>query len=488
MLEKIQSFFKDKVLHFISQLYVRAGDENKYQPLGTLWPNQQLVFDIIYEGKSVVIVKARQLGISTIIAASLFTKAFLSADPLVIAILSYKQLSSEHILSFMSLMYEKLPATIKAIHPAKITKSEILFLKTGTKIIARSAEEKGGLRSFTCSHLLITEFSIANNPNDLIAAGLAALGKGQLIVEGTADKTGDALQKMFEDATLNRNGYTPVFIPWYSHPLYQLTDDESKDFIPSPHERQLMVKYNLSLNRIAWYSLKCVQFGEQVHTEYPFTYEDAYTQLIGSYIPSALIDYMHRVSTPKDQVYKILSPQPKQTYVIGVDPSGGGGGDYASIHVLNCRTLEVCATFRSNTTSLNSLADIIAKLSIEYNGAYVNSESNNTCGGYLLASLISLKVPIFKMKGVPWVTTSKSRVELYEELRKILSEQKIKTLDQFTYLDLRNVQSGDNGFPDKNSLSDGHFDGGDSLSLAIYATSRVPLITLDPFHQLLFGE
>lgn len=468
-------------MHFINQLTVNDKENKAYVHLSP-WPEQLRVIKHILDEDSLVIVKARQLGISTIIMAAMFTKAFLTSQPLNIVVLSHKQASSEHLLSMAILMYERLPEEIKEIHPARITKSKIHFLNTGVTITARSAEEKGGLRSFSCTHLVLTEFSLAPRPEELLAAGLAALGHGQLIVEGTAEYLGDGLQRMYDDSVRGKTGLVPIFINWHTHPRHLLTVQECLNYIPTDEDKALMDKYNLSINRIAFYSKQRTILGDaKTRTQYPFSYEDAYSQLPNMYISDSILSLIEQIDTPPNAIHYFQEPVSSNTYVIGVDPSAGVNKDFASVHVLNARTLQVVAVYRSKCTPIPQLATIIGTLSVKYNKAIVNSESNNKCGGYLLAELIKLQIPLFKIKGEVWVSTKTNKVHLYEEMRKALADNKLKQLDKFTYIDLRNVQTNDDGLPDKDTLDEGHFDGGDSLSLAIYAATRIPLSTSTNF-------
>ena len=83
-------------IEFISRLKI-IGKDGK---LINLIPNQEQI-KIINEmenGKDTLVLKGRQIGSSTIVSAYLFWKAYTSAQPLTIAILSHKLQSSKHLL------------------------------------------------------------------------------------------------------------------------------------------------------------------------------------------------------------------------------------------------------------------------------------------------------------------------------------------------------------------------------------------------------
>jgi N6-adenosine-specific RNA methylase IME4 len=103
---------------------------------------------------------------STIVSAYLFWKCYASPEPITIAILSHKLASSKHLLNIHKTFYNGLPNFLK--RPLSVLNTtEMRFEDSGAGIIAVSAEGKGGLRSFTCSYLQISEYAFAPNPEEL---------------------------------------------------------------------------------------------------------------------------------------------------------------------------------------------------------------------------------------------------------------------------------------------------------------------------------
>jgi hypothetical protein len=177
---------------FISRLQIvdKTGKSVRLKPND----EQIKIIEALLEDDDLLILKGRQIGSSTIVSAFLFWKCYTSPEPITIAILSHKLASSKHLLNIHKTFYNGLPNFLK--RPLSVLNTtEMRFEDSGAGIIAVSAEGKGGLRSFTCSYLQISEYAFAPNPEELKATALSALNNGQLIIESTANFFNDALHQ-----------------------------------------------------------------------------------------------------------------------------------------------------------------------------------------------------------------------------------------------------------------------------------------------------
>lgn len=112
-------------LEFISRLSI-IGKDGK---LITLTPTEEQI-DIITtleKDKDTIILKPRQIGSSTIVAAYLFYKAYTSEEPVTYAILSYKLSSSKHLLNIHKTFYNYLPKALQK--PLDVDNSTELSLR-----------------------------------------------------------------------------------------------------------------------------------------------------------------------------------------------------------------------------------------------------------------------------------------------------------------------------------------------------------------------
>lgn len=213
----------DKLLNLVRKLVI-IDKEGRLTNLSNLRSEQLTIIQSILDGKSVIILKPRQIGSSTACLAALFVLWLTSEQPIHIVILSHKQSSSKELLDKVKVMYDGLPDVVKRAYPATMTTTSIRMLETGARFSAKGAGDKGGIRSFQCTHLLLSEFAFAERPEELLAASLAALNNGQLIMESTANHYGDALHQEILKAQSGETGYEVLFFGWDEHTDYQLDD------------------------------------------------------------------------------------------------------------------------------------------------------------------------------------------------------------------------------------------------------------------------
>jgi hypothetical protein len=127
-----------------------------------------------------------------------------------------------------------------------------------------------------------------------------------------------------------------------------------------------------------------------------------------------------------------LPPVKGKTYIVAVDPAGGGSdGDYSAAQVLEMETGLQCAEFASHVGGLE-LARFITGLAAEYNGAWLVVERNNHGSGVLALAETACKYErIYQQRRrreghqgeqAGWLTTSVTRPEVIALLEAALVE------------------------------------------------------------------
>ena len=120
-----------------------------------------------------------------------------------------------------------------------------------------------------------------------------------------------------------------------------------------------------------------------------------------------------------------LPPLKGKTYLVAVDPAGGGSeGDYSAAQVLEMGTGMQCAEFAGHVGGLE-LAKLVTALAAEYNRAWLVVERNNHGSGVLaLVDTVCGYPRIYRQGGQPgWLTTSLSRPTVLGRLGAGLVEQ-----------------------------------------------------------------
>ena len=458
---------------FISRLSIIDKKGKKIR----LVPNSEQIriIQALVEEDDTLILKGRQIGSSTIVSAYLFWKLWTATEPITIAILSHKLASSKHLLDIHKTFYHNLPKFLK--RPLDIENTTAMrFADSGAGIIAVSAEGKGGLRSFTCSYLQISEYAFAPQPEELKATALSALNNGQLIIESTANYFNDALHQEITAHERGEAKWNYLFFPWFEHKGYREKTD--KDFVMTDTESALAEQWGLDPEQIYWRRNKLGKIGnkQKFAREYPSCIEDAYSVAGNVYLQRDDFDDIEIVQIDPIETTVLCEVDPQDRYAIGVDVAAGVGQDFSVIYVLSKKTHQIVCVYRSNEISPAYLAERIVDFATTYNGAHVLVESNNF-GNVVLNEMHHMGYnKIWKdEKGRDWITTLKSKTEMFENLKGLIQGGYISMLDNIVYSELRSITVNDRGGIELKYLDGAHSDNSVALSLAYMALNKVNL-------------
>lgn len=449
-----------------------------------LKPNdeQMKIIAALNEDADTLIMKGRQIGSSTIICAWMFWKAYTSYEPITIATMSHKSGSAKHLLGIMKRMHDGLPVGLR--RPIALDNgAEFRFADTGAGMIAVSAEGKGGLRSFSCNALHISEFAFADNPDELKATAISALNGGKLIIESTANHWGDGLYKEWMRGERGEADWNRIFFPWFEHKAYTIPvpEDDDGEKIPlswRDDEKALMEKWGLGEEQMLWRRKTIGKLGvEKFRREYPVSVDEAYKVSGSTYFGEDDFHDVEVVSIDNPHWTVFEKPQTGDAYAIGVDVSAGVGRDYSVIYVLSKMTSSPVAFWRSNTTEPTNLAEQIIDIATDYNDALVLVEANNF-GGIVLNQMRHENWGRFWKgpDGRDWVTSAKSKVHAFENLKQMIQRGSIRHLDKIVYDELRTITVSERGTIEL-SQDDvtGHSDSAVALALAAVCLDKVKL-------------
>ena len=468
----LQKILSDPV-EFISRLKI----VNKRGRLQKLTPNEEQIKIIqsLQKNEDTLILKGRQIGSSTIVAAYLFWKFWTATEPLTIAILSHKLQSSKHLLEIHKTFYDNLPRFMKR-HLVVNNTTEIRWKDSGASIIAVSAEGKGGLRSFTCSYLHISEYAFAPNPQELKATALSALNDGQLIIETTANHFNDAMHQEILAHERGEAQWEYLFFPWFEHKEYR--EKLPKDWSMSEEEEEYKERWNLSDEQIYWRRLKSAKIGnrQKFIREYPACLEDSYSIAGNVYLAHEDFDNIEIVQVEPHETTVFCDVEADDKYVIGVDVAAGVGQDYSALYVVSKKTYQPVLVYRSNEVSPVYLAERIVDFAIHYNNALVLVESNNF-GNVVLNEMSHLGYnKIWKdEKGRDWITTLKSKTAMFENLKTMIQGGYCHMIDNIVYSELRSITVNDRGHIELKYINGAHSDNCVALALAYMALDKVRL-------------
>jgi len=248
------------------------------------WAQKELYDNLWYCN---LILKARQLGISTFICLLFLDRCLFNSNQHA-GIIAHTREDAKMLFRRVKFAYDSLPMEIKALRSANTDNARELQLSNGSSLRVGTS-----MRSSTLQYLHISEFGkiCAKYPDkarEIITGSLNAIASGQYIfIESTAEGREGYFYAMCRDAiALKDSGaaLSPLdfrfhFFPWFHHKAYRL-DSNGKE-LPL-HMSEYFDKLEATLGCIlepsqkVWYTKRAETQGEDMKREFPSTPEEAF--------------------------------------------------------------------------------------------------------------------------------------------------------------------------------------------------------------------
>lgn len=183
-----------------------------------LWAAQvQLLWTLLSENR-VIILKARQLGITWLCCAYALWMCLFQSGRTVLAF-SQGQEEANEIVRRVKVMFERLPEWLREITPTLVTDNAgELVWSNESRIKSFPATKKAG-RSFTASLVLMDETAWMEYGEQLYTAVKPTVDNGgQLIVFSTANGEDNIFYRIWTEAEKGLNEFKAIFLAWWVHP------------------------------------------------------------------------------------------------------------------------------------------------------------------------------------------------------------------------------------------------------------------------------
>jgi len=378
--------------------------------------------------KKNIVLKARQLGITTYVAARFFVETITHPGTMTVQV-AHDQESAEEIFRIVHRFWENLPSYLRegTLQTSRSNIRQIAFSKLDSQYrVATAADENAG-RGMTIHHLHCSEVASWPGAADETLASLRATvpEDGEIVLESTPKGASGVFYEEWQKAT--ETGYTQHFFPWWYDGAYRVAGTEASSL--TDEENELVERAGLSSEQIAWRRVTRAQLrGGLAAQEYA---EDAISCFLAS---GECIFDLEAIGVAQKAMLKPVDvrdngrlmiwfpPQPGKEYVIGVDPAGGGTeGDYSCAMVIERKTALQCAELHGHF-SLREFGRRLVQLGQQYNEALLAVERNNHGYG-VLAHLQEYPNLYRENKTEGWLTTAVSKPAMIENLAAILATQ-----------------------------------------------------------------
>lgn len=350
---------------YFMRKYCYIQHPQKGRILFNLYPFQEGTLKLLQDNQYAIILKSRQLGISTISAAYSLWLMLFHKDKNILA-LATTQATARNLVTKTIFMYEELPKWMKLPHVEKNKLS--LRLKNGSKIHAKSSNADAA-RSEAVSLLIIDEAAFIDNIDETFASAQQTLATGgQCIALSTPNGVGNWFHKTWENAKENENSFVPIKLPWTVHPE---RDQEWRD------------KQDKDLGkRMAAQECDC-----------------SFITSGGSVIDPLLLE-KYKEEHIKDPIEKRGAdsnlwiweyPNYTKEYIVSVDVARGDGNDNSTFHVIDVESCTQVAEYRGKV-SPKDLGNIVVGIGTEYNNALLAVE-NASIGWATIEQILTREYP-----------------------------------------------------------------------------------------------
>lgn len=397
-------------------LYIKKKDSS--MSLLKINEPQQMFYDVISRQASagkpqrVIVLKARQQGISTVTSAIIFKKTATKFNTSS-AVVAHDQESTNKIFGMYKLYYEMLQENMKPSLKNSNAK-EVVFgdLRSGIRCMTAGSDGVG--RGSTIQNLHLSELAFWGNNkaetyNGLVQA-VPNTPDSLIVIESTANGF-ELFKELWDKAVAGESDFYPLFIPWFKLSEYRMKAD---GIILTEEEKKLKEQFDLDDEQIAWrrwcLANNCAGDLNKFHQEYPATPEEAFISTGTSYfdkeiivkrieqirnvkpLKSGFFSYrkvikpdgtkelqdvkFNEVKSRSDALIRIYEePISSHFYVVGGDTAGEGSDKFTGQMIDNITGKQVAVLERSNIDD-DEYAEQMVCLGRYYNNALISIEVN----------------------------------------------------------------------------------------------------------------
>lgn len=315
----------------------------------SLYPFQEQSLREFHDNDFNIVLKSRQMGISTLVAAYSLWMMLFHSDKNILVISKTQEVAKE-IVSKVRFANDNLPSwmRVQALDNNKLS----LKLKNGSRILAVSSASDAG-RSFALSLLIIDEAAFIDKIDEIWTAAYPTLSTGgRAIILSTPNGVGNLFHKMWKDAEAKKSNFNKIKLPWHLHPERdQEWRDKQTEVAKSPKEAAQECDCDFLTSGNTLVDLSIIEWYKETMAREP-------TECRGIDRSEWIFEY----------------PDYTRTYIVCADVARGDGTDYSSYHVLDAVSLNQCVEYKGQI-DLNSFGHQLVNVATMYNKALLIVEN-----------------------------------------------------------------------------------------------------------------
>ena len=295
-----------------------------------------------------IVLKSRQLGLSTVTAIYALWLAIFFKDKTILVIAT-KLPTAMNFIKKVKCALDNLPPWL-LLTSYEPTKQRINFAN-GSSITAIPTSDDAG-RSEALSLLIVDEAAFIRDFESIWTGLYPTISTGgNAIIISTPNGVGGQYYKLWQSAVAGDNEFNTINLPWYVHPEHDQAWFDS--------ETRNIAKRKISQEYLCDFISSGDTFLQPEELDYI----------------REMIEPPKRREGPNMGVWVWSSPVPGRQYIISSDVARGDGADFSTFHIIDYDACEVVAEYMGKIPP-DKLADLLMEYGKVYNTALICPERN----------------------------------------------------------------------------------------------------------------
>jgi hypothetical protein len=315
-----------------------------------LYPFQEKCIADFKDNRYNIILKSRQLGISTLSAGYALWLMLFHQDKNILVIATGKDVA-KNLVTKVRVMYDGLPSWLKT--STEETNKLSLRFTNGSQIKAIAATESAG-RSEALSLLILDEAAFIDKVDEIWTAAQQTLATGgDCIALSTPNGVGNWFHRQWVGAEDKSNNFSPIRLHWTDHPdrNQEWRDEQDKVLGPSKAAQECDADFLTSGQSVVDPAI--LQWYKDTMTESP-------VEELGA-----------------DRGFWVFrQPDYTKEYIVVADVARGDGSDFSACQVFEVSDMEQCAEYKGQL-STTDYGNFLIEVATKYNDALLVVENNN---------------------------------------------------------------------------------------------------------------
>jgi len=335
--------------HFMKK-YCKIQHPTKGKIKFGLYDYQENMLTNFVDNRYNIILKSRQLGISTLSAGYSLWLMLFNPDKNILVIAKDKD-TAKNLVTKVRIMYSNLPGWLKT----QVTEDNKLSLvfNNGSQIKAVAATAEAG-RSEALSLLVIDEAAFIDKIDSIWTAAQQTLATGgDCIALSTPNGVGNWFHQQWMGAVDGSNNFNTIKLHWTCHPDRDQPwrDEQDKVLGPSQAAQECDADFLTS--------------GESVVDP----------QILSWYKENQVCEPVEKLGIDNN-LWIWEQPDYSKEYIVVADVARGDAADYSATQVFEVKNMTQCAEYKGRL-STTDYGHFLIDLSTKYNDALLIVENNN---------------------------------------------------------------------------------------------------------------